>query len=292
MGLLESGIGLERAHMGIFTELAILYTKYRPERTMEHLKLFWSRVNIPKAIRACQEAHLWDELVFLFIHYDEFDNAAITMMKHSVDAWQNATFKDVVSKVANSEIYYKALQFYLEEHPMLLNDLLSALTSRIDNTRVVQMFQKNGHLPLIKPYLTAVQTLNNKAVNEAMNQLFIEEEDYEALRISIDSFNNFDNIALAQQLEKHELLEFRRLAVHLYKVGRRVTLVRVCAYVSGTLETAYFLSLWDLRDILLLSFRKINAGLSRSSFPRWTVSTKMPWKRPPNQRIPRLSSPY
>jgi clathrin heavy chain len=219
IGLLESGMGLERAHMGIFTELAILYSKYKPERTMEHLKLFWSRINIPKVIRACQETHLWEELVFLYIHYDEFDNASMAMMKHSVDAWQHATFKDVVSKVANTEIYYKALQFYLEEHPLLLNDLFGALTSRIDNTRVVQMFQKNGHLPLIKPYLTIVQSLNNKAINEAMNQLFIEEEDYEALRISIDSFNNFDNIALAQHLEKHELLEFRRLAAHLYKVN-------------------------------------------------------------------------
>lgn len=30
--LLESGIGLERAHMGIFTELGVLYAKYRPVR--------------------------------------------------------------------------------------------------------------------------------------------------------------------------------------------------------------------------------------------------------------------
>ena len=29
IALLESGIGLERAHMGIFTELGILYAKYR-----------------------------------------------------------------------------------------------------------------------------------------------------------------------------------------------------------------------------------------------------------------------
>ncbi len=29
MALLESGIGLERAHMGIFTELGILYAKYK-----------------------------------------------------------------------------------------------------------------------------------------------------------------------------------------------------------------------------------------------------------------------
>ena len=43
--------GLERAHMGIFTELAILYSKYKPQKMREHLELFWSRVNIPKVRR-------------------------------------------------------------------------------------------------------------------------------------------------------------------------------------------------------------------------------------------------
>lgn len=36
--------------MGMFTELAILYSKYKPEKMREHLELFWSRVNIPKVI--------------------------------------------------------------------------------------------------------------------------------------------------------------------------------------------------------------------------------------------------
>lgn len=48
IGLLESALGLERAHMGMFTELAILYSKYKTEKMREHLELFWSRVNIPK----------------------------------------------------------------------------------------------------------------------------------------------------------------------------------------------------------------------------------------------------
>jgi clathrin heavy chain len=43
----------------MFTELGIALTKYHPERVMEHLRLFWSRINIPKAIKACEEAHLW-----------------------------------------------------------------------------------------------------------------------------------------------------------------------------------------------------------------------------------------
>lgn len=57
-----------------------------------------------------------------------------------------------------------------------------------------------------------------EAVNEAYNDLLIEEEDFKTLRDSIDSFDNFSIIALAKRLEKHELLEFRRLAAHLYKV--------------------------------------------------------------------------
>ena len=38
--------------MGMFTELAILYSKYKPEKMREHLELFWSRVNIPKVCLA------------------------------------------------------------------------------------------------------------------------------------------------------------------------------------------------------------------------------------------------
>lgn len=57
-------------------------------------------------------------------------------------------------------------------------------------------------------------------MNEAYNNLLIEEEDYKTLRDSIDSFDNFDNIALAKELQTHGLLEFRRLAAHIYKVIR------------------------------------------------------------------------
>jgi clathrin heavy chain len=113
MQLIEAGLGLERAHMGMFTELAILYSKHRPDRLMEHLRLFWQRVNIPKVIRACEAAHLWSELVFLYTHYDEFDNAALTIMAHSADAWEHATLKDIIVKVSNLEIYYKVLHYYM-----------------------------------------------------------------------------------------------------------------------------------------------------------------------------------
>ena len=93
--------------------------------------------------------------------------------------------------------------------------------------------------------------LNIEAVNDAYNALLIEEEDYNTLRDSIDSFDNFNNIALAQQLEKHALLEFRRLAAHLYKKNSKwddsITLSKqdklfrdaiVTASVSNSVEVA------------------------------------------------------
>jgi clathrin heavy chain len=221
INLLEAALGLERAHMGMFTELAILYSKYKPAKMREHLELFWSRVNIPKVLRAAEQAHLWPELVFLYDKYEEYDNAVITMMAHPTDAWKEAQFKDVITKVANIELYYKALQFYLEHKPLLINDLLLVLAPRLDHTRTVVFFTRMKHVPLVKPYLHSVQNLNNKAVNEALNSLLIYEEDYQGLRNSIDAFDNFDNIGLAQQLERHELLELRRVGAYLYKGNNR-----------------------------------------------------------------------
>merc|ERR1712110_866972 len=180
MSLLEASLGLERAHMGMFSELAILYYKY-----------------------------------------EEYDNAALSMMAHPTEAWKEAHFKDIVTKVANIELYYKAIQFYLDYKPLLLNDLLLVLAPRLDHTRTVNFFTKNNHLQLVKPYLRSVQNLNNKAVNEALNGLLISEEDYQGLKTSIDAFDNFDNIQLAQTLEKHDLIEFRRIAAYLYKGNNR-----------------------------------------------------------------------
>lgn len=133
--------------MGMFTELAILYSKYKASKMREHLELFWSRVNIPKVLRAAESAHLWAELVFLYDKYEEFDNAIITMMNHPTEAWREGHFKDMITKVANVELYYRAVQFYLDYKPLLLNDLLLVLAPRMDHTRAVNFFTKVSYHP-------------------------------------------------------------------------------------------------------------------------------------------------
>jgi clathrin heavy chain len=44
---------------------------------------------------------------------------------------------------------------------------------------------------------------------------------FQCLERPIDNRHDFDNIALAQTLEKHEFFEFRRIAAYLYKGNNR-----------------------------------------------------------------------
>lgn len=263
ISLLEAGLALERAHMGMFTELGIALSKYHPDRIMEHLKLFWSRINIPKMIRACEEAHLWPEQIFLHCHYDEWDNAALAMMERAADAWEHHSFKDIIVKVNNLEIYYRALNFYLQEQPLLLTDLLQSLTARVDVNRVVRMFEKSDNIPLIKPFLLSVQVQNKKAVNNAIHDILIEEEDYKTLRDSVEHYDNYDPVELAARLEHHELVFFRQIAASIYRKTKRweksIALSKQDKLFKDAVETAATSGKSDvvedlLRYVSLLSF--------------------------------------
>lgn len=143
------------------------------------------------------------------------------MMEHSTEAWEHVNFKDVIVRVSNLDIYYRAIEFYLKEQPLLINDLLNIIVSKVDNSRVVGIMRKNNALPLIKKYLIKIQPQNITAVNEALNELYVDEEDTDALRRSIADYPSFDQLALAQRLEKHELLEMRRIAAVIYKNNKR-----------------------------------------------------------------------
>jgi clathrin heavy chain len=218
--LMEQGLGLEGAHAGIFTELAILYSKYLPAKLMEHVKIFHTRMNVSKVLRACEKGLHWDHAVYLFKEDGQFDNAVRTMVDHPV-AFAHDLFLDCIQKVRNQEIHYKAINFYLEQHPLELARLLQVLTPNLDHARVVHQLRKTNNLPLVVEYLKDVQKENLSAVNEALNEILVDDEDYVSLRESIDSYDNFDQITLAQKLEKHELLEFRRIAAYLYRKNKR-----------------------------------------------------------------------
>lgn len=258
ISLLDTGLSNERAHVGMYTELGILYSKYKPEKLMDFIKMNTAKLNIPKLIHACERHYLWEQAVFLYTHYDEFDSAANTMMAHSPTAFAHDQFQMIMQKVSNMELYYRAITFYLDEQPMQVNSLLNTIAAKVDHARVVQLVRKAGHLPLILPYLKAVQQHNVLAVNEAINDVYSEGEQYEELRASIEDFDNFDQIALAQKLEKHELMEMRRISALVYKKNKRfkqsIELSKQDKMYKDAMETARDSGNHDLAESLLRFF--------------------------------------
>jgi hypothetical protein len=75
----------------------------------------------------------------------------------------------------------------------------------------------SGYLALATPFLQSVQNVNNKDVNDALNEVYLEAEEFELLRESVQNYDNFDQLGLARQTQGHELTEFRRIAAFLYR---------------------------------------------------------------------------
>lgn len=259
--LMEQGLGLDNAHSGIFTELGILYSKYVPTKLMEHLKIFHSRMNVAKMLRACERALLWDETVYLYKEDQQHDAAVKTMIDHSV-CFVHDLFLDCVQKVRNPEVHYKSITFYLQQHPLTLARLLQVLTPHLDHARTVHLLRKHDALSLTIEYMKSVQKENLTVVNEAVNEIAVLEEDYEGLRSSIDDYDNFDQIYLAQKVEKHELLEFRRIAAYLYKQNKRwkqsVQLSKEDKMYKDAIETAAESKEADLAEELLRFFVSVH----------------------------------
>merc|ERR1719233_1336182 len=90
---------------------------------MEHINLFWSRLNIPTLLQACKDNLHWKETVFLYTHYDQFDNAIDIVILHHPSCWDHEQFKSHIVRVSNTEVYYRAINFYLSNHPLQLTEL-------------------------------------------------------------------------------------------------------------------------------------------------------------------------
>lgn len=225
---------------------------------MEHIKLFWSRLNIPTLLGACQENLQWAECVFLYSHYEQHDNAVDVLITHSAECWTHDLFKSTLKQCGNVEIYYKGVDFYLAEHPLLVNDLLLDLVQQLDASRVVHMVRNNNKLPLIQKYLLHVQFQNKREVNDAVNKLHIEDGNHKALKKSVDEHGEFDLVSLATQLENHPLLEFRRISAYLFKLNKKwdraMAISKKDNLWADTMETTSDSGNADLAEQLLTFF--------------------------------------
>jgi len=207
--------------MPINTYLGIVYAKYSPTKLMDHIQKNYKKINISKLIVTCQNNSLWAETRFLHAHNDEFDQAIRVMIDHSVESFEHVVFVENIIKVLSSDLYYKSIKFYVSEHPDKLLDLLTTLSAKLDHEKVANEAKQLGYLPLIKKYLEHVQESNLKTVNESLNTLYVEEEDYPKLRESITNYSLFNQLQLAEKLKTHELLEFRRISCLLYQMNKQ-----------------------------------------------------------------------
>ena len=219
--ILELAITNEKTHVGIFTELAALYAKYRQNKLYDFIKAYFQKLNVTKLTRVCKKYQLWPEIVYLHSNYKEFDIAVTIMMEHSPSCFAHDNFVANLTKVTNSDLFYKAILFYIEEEPLKLNDLLKQLTLKLDFSRVVQIVQRTGYLPLIIDWLKSVQNQNNQSVNDALNQIYLEIHDYDALRNSILTYDQIDAIGLAKLIESSDHPEFRRISSLIYRKNKK-----------------------------------------------------------------------
>lgn len=217
IALFEESLKFKSPNNCKYNELAIIYCNHDPSTLREYFERFWSSVNISKVKYAVESTGLWFELEFLYFKHQDYNNAVLTMLNHPSDAWEKEHFKEAIVNVTDSDLYYKAVQYYMNDNLLLLNDLLLLIASQIKHTRLINIVRDAGKLEQIKSYLCSVQGFNDKSINEAINELLIIEENHQGLNVSIENHDNFNSTLLAEELENNKFTEFRQIAARLYK---------------------------------------------------------------------------
>ncbi|CCW66995.1 unnamed protein product [Phytomonas sp. Hart1] len=220
LAILKMAAGVQGAHMGIFTEIGVLLARYNPEKLLEHINIYPRKINTHKMVSVCELYHHWLPLRVLQVNNEDWMSAVSTMMKHYADAWDHEVFKDAILRMGSNDTIYSAIAFYIKTHPELLNDFLSFIYKKAEPERVMMEVEKHAPIYLIRTYLEVIQERNLKKINETLNNLYIEDEDFDALHRSIESYDNFDFEKLSSRLETMKQFEFRKIALLLHRKNK------------------------------------------------------------------------
>ena len=88
-------------------------------------------------IISCEINQHWNEVVFLHNHYNGYDNALMTIIEHSSVAWKHDLFCQTLQKITNTNLYYEAIRFYIDQQPQLINDMLKVVANKLDLSNAV-----------------------------------------------------------------------------------------------------------------------------------------------------------
>eukprot|EP01057_Protomagalhaensia_wolfi_P002071 Protomagalhaensia_wolfi_Nauph_80__2070@NODE_2323_length_1127_cov_18_627757_g1819_i0_p1_GENE_NODE_2323_length_1127_cov_18_627757_g1819_i0NODE_2323_length_1127_cov_18_627757_g1819_i0_p1_ORF_typecomplete_len305_score75_55Clathrin/PF00637_20/1_7Clathrin/PF00637_20/2_2e15UTP15_C/PF09384_10/1e03UTP15_C/PF09384_10/0_0017HSBP1/PF06825_12/0_0096Sec16_C/PF12931_7/0_0093Nucleoporin_C/PF03177_14/0_033DUF5408/PF17402_2/0_12Methyltransf_3/PF01596_17/0_21Vps39_1/PF10366_9/7_9e03Vps39_1/PF10366_9/1_7e04Vps39_1/ len=158
-------------------------------------------------------------------------------MAHPARVWEHEAFVNILQQINNADLHHKAITFYLDFHPALVNAFLTPLAAKLDFNRVISTFKRHSlclsaprlsqsGLALIQSFLEDQQPRANETtsvVNETLHDLYLDKQDVQSLQRSIERFHNYDQTQLAAVLEKHQLLEMKQLALKLYEKNGRYT---------------------------------------------------------------------
>jgi clathrin heavy chain len=91
----------------------------------------------------------------------------------------------------------------------------------------------------------------------------IEEEDYKTLKDSVENYDNYDAVELAQRLEKHGLVFFRQIAAQIYRKNKRweksIALSKQDKLFRDAIETSAMSSKTEVVEDLLRYFVDIGS---------------------------------
>ncbi|ORM41265.1 Clathrin heavy chain 1 [Babesia sp. Xinjiang] len=211
--------------VAVSTELAIAIAKYRPDDLLTHFKNRFnsgdilSSLNTARVARECCNLWLWKEAVYLY-SLDSPDTALLSMVAHYGLAWDEDTFFSTAASAINPEALYKAIHFCIQCKPLLLPRLLMCSKGRVDACRVVKILKNSACLGLGREYLEAVADKTSASVNDALFEVYVEEEECELLERSLERLTAFDQVALCAILEEHHLPKMRSIAAQIYTRSR------------------------------------------------------------------------
>ena len=174
ISMLEEAINHKKKHNGIYTNLAVMYCKYKPDNLKNFIIPNVKNLQIPKLIKICEKYRMWAEVVQLHIAYEQYDMAIKTMMTHSPSSFNFDIFAANIVRVSNDNILYDSILFFLDEYPERLEDLLQQISNKLDLSRTVQVVKSTGYIAIIENFLKMQQGQNISAVNEALNTLYLE----------------------------------------------------------------------------------------------------------------------
>ena len=280
-----------------------MYTTDEEQFLLEFIKLYGKKIPFSprSSLKYLEENKCWKSLFsFHLLHMnDETSNAQVAesfvglMLKHSALLFDHDNVKISLLKLptmlpGGHPLLYKTMYFYLEEHPLLIPDLLSFLKDNkkeeLDPSKVIEVFRNLGHLQLVRSFLA------EHPYNEANLDLLVEEGDWQNLSkivlnsssssnsssgigagvhssvVSAGSGANPFNIkdSFVSKLSLHECIEFRRIAAviaafsqhrysHAIDIALKDLLFKEAIMIAGDSNSAalvYELSTWFCENSL------------------------------------------